>query len=396
MKISDVFKNLFQTQDGNLFDVLGLEDKAKTYVKTLAIAHAIDLIAKTISKSEIKVYKYNSKLKKINEEKDETYYRLNVKSNPNETATSLVYRLVCRLLSQNQALVLLKKQDSKCEYLYLAKSFNNNKQVVYSKNFTDIILDDAEGNTENIKETYDIEDCLYFTLGASKINTAIDDFCKELNKVLEVAARNYKSTNTKKWRLKIPTGQPPMVDPKTNKPISYEEYKNKLVEGLFGDEEKVVLLSELFDLEQLNKENSKTVEDYRNTLKDECDYIAMAFNIPLDVFYGKKSDKTSGNNDFITYSVLPIVEILEDVLNAGLIEEKDYIKGERIKFDKFNMKHYDIMDVASSLDKLTAIGFSHNDLREFLRLPLIDEPWANEHYVTKNYSNVKGGERDGR
>ena len=46
-------------------------------IKRHAIEHAIDLIAKTISKSEIKVYR--RKNGKIQSVKNEEYYKLNVK-----------------------------------------------------------------------------------------------------------------------------------------------------------------------------------------------------------------------------------------------------------------------------------------------------------------------------
>ena len=36
-------------------------------------------------------------------------------------------------------------------------------------------------------------------------------------------------------------------------------------------------------------------------------------------------------------------------------------------------------------------GFSRNEINKFLKLPHIDEEWADQHNLTKNYGNVKGG-----
>ena len=63
--------------------------KKQLEIKRHAIEHAIDIIAKTISKSEIQVYRLNSKTGKVQkEENDLEYYKLNIRPNVNETATS--------------------------------------------------------------------------------------------------------------------------------------------------------------------------------------------------------------------------------------------------------------------------------------------------------------------
>ena len=122
----------------------------------------------------------------------------------------------------------------------------------------------------------------------------------------------------------------------------------------------------------------------------------MSFNIPLDIFYGNKTDKSTSTTDFITFGVLPHLQIFEDGLNSKIIEKEAYLNGEHIKVNRFNMQHRDILDSAINMDKLFADGYSHNEINEIVGLSQIDEPWADEHYITKNYENVnsilKGGE----
>ena len=151
-------------------------------------------------------------------------------------------------------------------------------------------------------------------------------------------------------------------------------------------------MSQYFELENLNCEKVQTSEDYRNLLKKWSDDVAMAFNIPLDVFYGSKTDKSTGTNDFITFAINPIIAMIEDNLNAKLISKENYLKGEKFVINKLNIKHFDIFDVSGPIDKLSANGFSHNDNRSFLGLPTVDEDWADEHRFTKNYSELKGGD----
>ena len=53
------------------------------------------------------------------------------------------------------------------------------------------------------------------------------------------------------------------------------------------------------------------------------------------------------------------------------------------------MKHLDILESATSMDKLFSNGYSHNEINEFIGLPKIDEEWAGKHYITKNYQNAE-------
>ena len=154
----------------------------------------------------------------------------------------------------------------------------------------------------------------------------------------------------------------------------------------------IIILSEFFGLERINGDRVQTSEDYRNLVKKWSDDVAVAFNIPLDVFYGSKTDKSTGTNDFITFAINPIIEMIEDNLNAKLILKDNYLKGEKFVINKLNIKHFDIFDVAGPIDKLSANGFSHNDNRSFLGLPTVAEDWANEHRFTKNYAELKGGD----
>lgn len=370
------------------FDYILQQKEKKLSIKKFAIEHAIDLIAKTISKCEIKYYKYDSIKKKIIEDnKCDTYYKLNIKPNKNEAATSFFYMVISSLLREKSILLITLN-----EQLYFSKSFDVTDYVIKENKYFNIELTDSFGDTEYISKTLLEKDVIRMSYKNCDIRKAIDDYFNEYETLLNASSSNFIHKNIPKYRLKIPGNQPAMKDPVTLKDVSYDEYKKKIAEGLFDEQEAIILLSEHFELENLNGEKVQTSEDYRNLLKKWSDDVAMAFNIPLDVFYGSKTDKSTGTNDFITFAINPIIAMIEDNLNAKLISKENYLKGEKFVINKLNIKHFDIFDVSGPIDKLSANGFSHNDNRSFLDLPTVDEDWANEHRFTKNYSELKGGD----
>ena len=370
----------------------------ENYIEAICKAHAIDIISRTIASTELQVHRYNSKNKRIEEKKDEVYYRLNVKPNPNENGTNLKNKLVKKLLTQGKALIIFtKKRNLSVDYMYLADTYDSNNEILKGKTFTNVNIKDEEGNSKELKDDFSVDkgQCIYFVYENKYLNTSLVKYSNVAKKILKISENAYKSANVNKWRLKNQGAQPTLRDAETGKEISYKDYIEKITEGLLDEDESILLLSEVFDLFLLNKDKNKDLTDRTAIVKEIGDKQAMAYNIPLDVFYGTKTEKSNGNNDLITFGCEPCMKTIEDTINGGLIEEKDYLKGERVTFNRFCMQHLDITTLGTSLDKLTAIGFSFNQICRMLNLPEVDEDWANEHHVTKNYADVKGGVIDG-
>ena len=243
-----VLDKLFKNSKGefvSIIDILSGSSDSNNYIYTLAEAHAIDLIAKTIAKCEIQTFE--NKNNKIQEVKNDLYWSLNIQPNYNENGTSFLYKLVTKLLTEKRALVIINKTPT-TNLLYVADDFNTNNKILVGKTFTNVKISDNEGNSIILDKLYNIENSIYYSINDNELTTASESFEKNVTKILKAAQKAFVQANTPKWRLKFPGGQPTMIDPKTNQPIRYDEYKKKVTEGLFSEKEAIVLLSEIFDL----------------------------------------------------------------------------------------------------------------------------------------------------
>lgn len=386
MFLGKIFKN-DKGEYVSILEVLFGKNNLENYIYTMAEAHAIDLIASIIAKTEIQTFEM--KKNKIEENRGDLYWTLNIQPNFNENGTSFLYKLVCKLLVDGSALVLINGSNN--EYLYIADEFNISDRVLKEKVFTDITISDAEGNSINTTKKYTTDNTIYFSLKNNLLKQASESFKTNSGKILKTAQSSFIKTNTGKWKLKKPGGQPTLIDAETNKPIELKEYTEKITKGLFEEDDAVVLLSEMFDLINLNLNNQKNITDFESIFLRTSKTVAQKWKIPLDVFFGDFTDKSNGLNNFITFGVDLYYELIEDGFNISLVGKQSYLKGEYVKFNRSTIAHKDVLDCGTSIDKLTANKFSRNEINKFLRLPYIDEDWANEHALTKNYENVKGG-----
>lgn len=386
-----ILDKIFKNSDGeyvSIIDVLFGKKDYQNYIYTLAEAHAIDLIAKTIAKCEIQVFE--TKNNKIEETRSDLYWLLNLQPNYNENGTKFLYKLVTKLLTDKTALIIINKK-AKMNWLYIADNYDASNDILYGKTFKNVTISDDEGNELKLEKIYNQNNTIYYSLKNINLKKASESFKENTSKILKAVQNNFIRTNTSKWRLKSPGTQPTMLDAVTKKPITYEDYKQKITEGLLSEEEAIIMLSEMFDLINLNKDRNKDLSDFETTFIRTGSTVAQKWNIPLDVFFGNKTEKSTGTNDFITFAVDPYFEIIEDGFNISLVGKGDYLKGEYVQFNKTNIIHKDVLDCATGIDKLTANRFSRNEINKLLKLPQIDEEWANEHSITKNYGEVKGG-----
>ncbi len=384
-----ILKKLFKKNEYSelltYVDFLIYAKKKQLLIKKHAIEHAIDMIAKTIAKSEIQMYLYNSETQKIERNQNNIYYyKLNIKPNPNEEATSFFYKVIKKYLTDEEVLIVSINDN-----LYMADSFISSSSILLPKTFSNVQISDDFGNSIILSKMFKMEDVIYINLKSSKIKETLDSYYKELGSLLGIASNHYKMTNLNKFRLRIPGMQPTLKDPVTEKEVTYDQYKEKITKGLFDEEDAVLLLSDQFNLEKIDFGQSSSSKEWSDLEKKWSDKVAMSFNIPLDIFYGNKTDKSTSTNDFITFGILPHLQITEDALNAKIIGQENYLKGERIKINKFNMKYLDILESSTSMDKLFSNGYSHNEINEFIGLPRIEEEWADKHYITKNYQNAE-------
>ena len=183
---------LFKNKKSELIDYIDSLLFAKSEqlkIKQHAIQHAIDLIAKTISKSEIKIYRKDKSDKKIKSVKNKEYYLLNIRPNDNEEATSFFYNVIQKYLLEEDALIVNFNNK-----LYLADNYNSTESILFPKKYYNVQVSDYDGNTLIFDKEFDAEDVIRLNLKCSHIKETLDDYYCELGKMIGIACSRYKIT----------------------------------------------------------------------------------------------------------------------------------------------------------------------------------------------------------
>lgn len=358
-------------------------DIEKLKISLLAINKAVNMIAHAIAKSEFVVQR------KSGRQKDHVYWILNIRPNPNETATDFWISAIQKLLICGECLICNIGGN-----LYIVEEYTTNNAVMLPQIYKDITI---ISNKEKFRpqKNFTSNEIIHLRAQNEKIRLYLKKVLGMYDGIVSAAAAAKRIASTPKFTLDI-EGQVPLIKVRDEngieKDLTIDEYKKNIKALLESENIEVLQNSNGMNINQLKIESGITSEDIAKMATEIYTECALAFDIPKAVFLGEITEKADSTNEFITYAVGWVVELLNDSLNAKLVGEKDYLVGEYIWIDMSRFKHRDIIESAQNLDKLRSIGFNFDEIRETVGWEELNTEFSKERFITKNYTNELGGD----
>ena len=380
-----MFDFLFQNKKGelqSLSDLISVEVK-KMKITKMAVEKAIGMVAHAIAKSEFIEQPKNERLR------NELYWSLNVKPNPNETATEFWIEVIQRLLKNSECLICIIGKK-----FYIADSFQVNNSVMINQIYSNITIT-ANGESLQLNNTYTSDEVIHLKAKNKKIRAYMETVMKMHDDVVSAMEAAIKISKTPKFILKIAGAMPVIRTLRadgTEQTLTVDEFKKNIKNLLESENIEILQASNGLEISQLKIDTAVTSEDVVKISKEIFEECAFAFDIPKTVFMGEITEKADSTNEFITYAVGWVAEILNDAMNATLVGKESFLSGEYIWIDLSGFKHRDLVESANYLDKLRSIGFSLDEIRQAIGWEPLNTPFSQERVITKNYTNDLGSE----
>lgn len=164
--------------------------------------------------------------------------------------------------------------------------------------------------------------------------------------------------------------------------------------NFFERENAVLPLFDGYSYEDISQ-NAKTystesTRDIKSLADDIFDFTARAFAFPPSLAKGDVQDTGKAIDELLTFVIDPLVEMLQQEINRKRNGYAGFLAGNYMKIDTLAVKHIDLFDIATPVDKLISSGaFTINDILEVLGKPKLEDEWADQHFITKNYSTIQ-------
>lgn len=357
-------------------------DMAKLNLSRLAIEKAMLMIAKAIAKSDILI-QTESKDKRKQE------YRLNIQPNDHECGTVFWTEVVKQLLTEQEVLIIPLGGK-----YYRASAWESNTNVLMERTYSNITLT-CDGYNYALFKSFRTSEVIHLKYDNAKIKLYLQNVVGQYDKTLDSVNAMMRLSAQPRYKLKLGTSALSFREKQadgTDKVMTKDQYVSKNKNLLETDELSVLTESDNVSVDQMQINTSVKAEELSKMAQQINNEVANAFDIPEAVFNGNITEKSDATNEFITYAVGPVAEVINDTLTAYIVGEDDYCtKNEKVMVWLARFKHVDVVDSATNLDKLRGIGFSYDELREMVGYPLLNTEFSQARALTKNYGEEGNG-----
>ena len=342
------------------------------YIRELAFWSAVNMISNSISKCEFKTY-MNDK-----EVKDREYYLWNVEPNKNQNSSAFIHKWISQLYQDNECLIIEVGGQ-----LLIADSFMVQPYALYDYSFSGVTVENF-----TFSQTFKMSDVMYFKLSEKDMRRVTAGLYESYNKLIVYGMKSYQTSRGNRGTLNISGAALGKKDYKE----TVEKLLNERFKTFFNAENAVLPLFDGYtytDIASKTYSNEGT-RDIRAMMNDVFDFTAKALGIPPVMLSGDVAGTKDAVDDYLTFCVDPLIDMLQKEINRKRSGYLGFKSGTRIKIDTKSIKHVDLLSVSVAIDKLISSGaFCINDIRKFVGEEIIDEPWAWQHFITKNYSTVE-------
>ncbi|MDO4285239.1 MAG: phage portal protein [Eubacteriales bacterium] len=342
------------------------------YLRELAFWTCVNKIANAISKCEFRTYQGRREVQKAE------YYLWNVEPNRNQNAPTFLTKLIGQLYRNNEALVIESGGQ-----LYVADDYQKQVFALYDYQFTGVTVDDF-----TFSKTFYQNEVLFFQLNSVDMRRLTNLMSEEYGKLYQYAAKAYQTSRGHRGTLHIDA----MAQQQDNFSDKLNELLGTHFKKFFSSENAVLPLFDGYTYEELNQKtyNNESTRDIKALADDIYDYTARAFSFPPSLAKGDVQDTSKAIDELLTFCIDPLALIIQTEINRKRYGVAEYAKGNYIRIDTTRVKHIDIFDIAAPIDKLISSGaFTINDIRRLIHEPEIAEEWADQHFITKNYSTIQ-------
>lgn len=342
------------------------------YIRELAFWSTVNIIANAVSKCEFKTF-LNGK-----ETKGREHYLWNIEPNKNQNSSAFIHKLIAKLYRNNECLVI--EQNGQ---LIVADSFNRKPYALYEDVFSQVQVGDF-----TFDRTFTQSEVLYYQLNDTNVRELVNRLYDQYANLISYTMKAYKKSRGTKGIFKYDA----LPVPETEQRKMFDDLINNKIKAWLDGDSAALPLGQGQDWKELQQKTyqTETTRDIRAQIDDIFDFTARAFNVPPALLRGDVQDTSKAIDQLLTFCIDPLCDMLQEEINRKRNGYEGFIRGTYLKIDTSTIKHIDLFDVATAIDKLIGSGaFCINDIRKAAGQEAINEDWAEQHWMTKNYETVQ-------
>lgn len=330
-----------------------------------------NMIANAVGRCEFRTFRGGKEIR------EREHYLWNVEPNVNQNSTAFLHKMVAKLLVDNETLVISTRQREGYDALVVADSWLQNGDYPSRQNeYINVQVGDV-----SYEKTFREQEVLHLKLNHINVKPVLDGLYGAYWRLISAAMKRYEWDKGQHWKVH--------VDQLASGAEDFTENFSRMIEQqvkTFLDSNGAILPE--FDGYAYTNEGGKAnveLADIQAQMKDVLGFTAKALQIPAVLVDGSIQGTEDAQGRFLTGCIDPICDQLQEEINRKRYGYDRMRAGDYLRVDTSSIRHFDMFANAANVEKLVGSGaFTINDVLRSAGLPTIPEPWADEHYMTKN------------
>lgn len=368
---------------------LELQQALEEYrIRELAFHTCVCMIANAVGKCTFKTYKNHE------ESRDAEHYLWNVEPNPNQNSTAFLHKLIYQLYKENEVLVISSKGKGGKEYLAVADSFTKPLEYPWKENeYQDVTVGEI-----SYQKTFLEKEVLHIRLNHKDIKPVLDGLYQSYIRLVQAAMKNYEWGSGKHFKVHV--GQianaGDVGKDKKDWNTAFNEMMEKQVKPFLISGNGILPEFEGYKYENIggSPDVQRSTRDIRALVDDIFEFTARGFLIPPVLIFGGVADTKDAMTRWLTTCIDPLCDQISEEVNRKRYGFQEWKDGNYMQIDTSSIMHFDLFGNAANIEKLVgSAAFSINDVIQAAGMPKINEDWADQHFVTKNFETMDGAMR---
>lgn len=359
-----------------------LLDAALDYqVRELSFWCCVNFVANAIGRCEIRTFRQNEEIR------EREYYLWNVEPNVNQNSTAFWHKAVARLYQDNELLIVPVRRRDGMDAVAVADDWDEPDWTPTRQNeYRNVKVWDFTFTQKVFRE----DDVIHLKLNHTNMRPILNGLYDSYFKLVKAAMAAYGWENGQHWKVH--------VSQVAQGSDGWDEAFTKMISAQIKPflQSSGAVLPEFdgYKYEQVGGSagSVKDTRDIKALIDDIFSFTARGFGLADVLLKGSVEATGDAMQRTLTGAIDPICDQFSEEATRKRYGFDAWQQGSYLRMDSSSIQHFDLFGQAANIEKLLGSGWSLNDIRRAAGEQPINEPWADEHLITKNIGRLDTAE----
>lgn len=353
-----------------------LMDAAMEYqIRELCWWSCVNWVGNILGRCEVKTYNQGR------ESKGGEWYLWNVAPNDRQNSSAFWHAFAGKLFQDNEVLLIPQKlRDGRLGLLIADDWEESDWQPGRSTEYRNVRVWDYK-----FSRGYREDDVMHLKLHHTSARRVVDALYSSYVRLVQAAMSAYGWQNGQHWKVHVSQ----VASGEKGWAAKFQQMLETQIKPFLSSGGAVLPEFDGYKYEKIDgNSGTQGTRDIKAMIDDILEFTAMGLCLPVVLIRGGVEATGDAMQRALTACIDPICDQVGEEGTRKRYGTAKALAGDYMRMDSSAVGHFDLFANAVNIEKLLGSGWSLNDIRRAAGEEPINEPWANEHLITKNIGRL--------